>query len=33
MGPMIANMDSELFETTVEGVLVSKEEIDASMRH
>ena len=30
---MIANMDSELFETTVEGVLVSKEEIDASMRH
>ena len=33
MGPIIENMDEELFETTVEGVLVGKEEIDASMRH
>lgn len=33
MAPMIENMDDELFETTVEGVLVGKEEIDASMRH
>ena len=33
MAPMIENMDEELFETTVEGVLVGKEEIDASMRH
>jgi len=33
MGPIFSGLNNEVFITTAKGVLISKKEIDASMRH